>query len=195
MSSRFRSLATGLLFCIAVPAAAPGNSAPQSAPERALPPIGHTAFCERYPGDCEASAGKPTRPRDAAERLGEVKAVHAKVNGAIAARPDTDPADRSWLIWPKSGDCDDYAVTKRHVLLERGWPSADLLLAEVVLPESGEHHLLLIVRDDTDDWVLDNRKRDIARLSEIRRDYKFERIQASDDPKFWIGPPAELARN
>ena len=51
--------------------------------------------------------------------------------------------------------CHDYAVTKRHELLTRGWPSRSLLLAEVVVPW-GEHHLILVVRTSDGDLVLDN---------------------------------------
>lgn len=59
-------------------------------------------------------------------------------------------ATEEWLLSPPAGDCNDYAITKRHKLLEFGWPSRALLLSEVVIP-SGEHHLVLVVRVTNND--------------------------------------------
>ncbi|WP_424578784.1 transglutaminase-like cysteine peptidase [Bradyrhizobium sp. USDA 241] len=46
-------------------------------------------------------------------------------------------------------------MSKRHELLRRGWPARVLLLSEVVM-RSGEHHLVLLVRTSSGDFVLDN---------------------------------------
>ena len=65
--------------------------------------------------------------------------VNRDVNRAIEPREDAGTLlDERWIVGPKAGACHDYAVTKRHELLARGWPSRSLLLAEVVV--SGEHH-------------------------------------------------------
>ena len=87
-----------------------------------------------------------------------------------------------WLISPSAGDCKDYAITKRHELLARGWPSRALLLSEVVIP-SGEHHLVLIVRTKNVDLVLDNLNGDIQSVA--NRQYHWVRIQSPQNPKFW----------
>jgi hypothetical protein len=71
------------------------------------------------------------------------------------------------LIAPKTGNCNDYAVTKRHELLSRGWPSRALLLAEVIVP-SGERHLVVVVRVKQGDFVIDNRNADIRPLEQDR---------------------------
>src|ERR1700742_3214177 len=104
-----------------------------------LPPFAHTRFCLAYPAECK------------------VRAVLFR-GGAIALKPqrtNESIADEKWLIAPAFGDCNDYAVTKRHQLLARGWPARVLLLAEVVIP-SGEHHLVLVVRMREGDLVADN---------------------------------------
>jgi predicted transglutaminase-like cysteine proteinase len=88
-----------------------------------------------------------------------------------------------WLIAPRIGECHDYAVTKRHELLERGWPSRSLLLAEVVVPW-GEHHLVVIVRTDKGDLVLDNLNAGIRPWSNTP--YKWVRIQSPGDPNLWM---------
>lgn len=87
-----------------------------------------------------------------------------------------------WLVAPRYGDCNDYAVTKRHELLAHGWPSHSLLLAEVEVAW-GEHHLVLVVRTREDDLVLDNLKSDVRPVSQIT--YRWVRAQQMENPKFW----------
>jgi len=97
-----------------------------------------------------------------------------------------------WLISPDAGDCNDYAVTKRHELLARGWPARLLILAEVVVP-SGEHHLVLVVRTNAGDLLLDNLNANIRPLSAAR--YGWVRAQSPENPKFWstIGVSRSIA--
>src|SRR5262249_18700968 len=113
-----------------------------------LSPIGHTRFCLQYPGDC-ATKGMAFRRKPVVlteELWAELVKVNRDVNRSIAPQRNTAGLwGERWLISPKAGDCNDYAVTKRHELLARGWPSRSLLLAEVVMPSS-EHHLVLVVR-------------------------------------------------
>ncbi len=129
----------------------------------ALAPMAHTMFCMRYKEDCEVR-GIDFRRRNIAltiERLNELNNINRKVNRDIVPQRNVGGlATEEWLVSPRSGDCNDYAVTKRHELLARGWPSRSLLLSEVVVP-SGEHHVVLVVRmkDDRNqdvDLVLDN---------------------------------------
>ena len=94
-------------------------------------------------------------------------------------------AVEEWTISPPTGDCKDYAITKRHELLERGWPSRSLLLSEVVLP-SGEHHLILVVRVEDADLVLDNLNDDIRLVATTYAQYVWVRIQSPQNRKFWL---------
>ncbi|WP_240543982.1 transglutaminase-like cysteine peptidase [Bradyrhizobium canariense] len=70
-------------------------------------------------------------------------------------------------MFPSAGNCGDYAVTKRHLLLRLGWPSSSLLLGEVTIRTTGEHHLVLL--------VLDNLSGIIIQLSESLDNYVFLR--------------------
>ncbi|WWE91844.1 transglutaminase-like cysteine peptidase [Bradyrhizobium symbiodeficiens] len=81
-----------------------------------------------------------------------------------------------------AGDCNDYAVTKRHALLERGWPARALLLAEVVTG-SGEHHLILVVRTRSGDVVVDNLNANVRPWS--KTNYQWVRMQSPQNPQFW----------
>ncbi len=156
-----------------------------------LPPLAHTRFCLRYPDECKAR-GIDFRRRNIAltqERWDELNLVNREVNRDII--PDTSVTD-DWIIAPQFGDCKDYAVTKRHELLARGWPSRALLLSEVIVP-SGEHHLVLVVRMDHVDLVLDNLNANIRSIATIYRQYQWLRIELPQNPKFWATVSAPRA--
>ncbi len=54
-----------------------------------------------------------------------------------------------------SGDCEDYALEKRELLLQEGFPAAAMSLATADLP-SEKMHVVLIVSTTEGDYVLDN---------------------------------------
>jgi predicted transglutaminase-like cysteine proteinase len=152
-----------------------------------LPPIGHSRFCLKYPADC-AVHGIDFRHRTIAltqQRWNELNSVNREVNRDIVpAMTAGDALTEDWVIAPPAGDCKDYAITKRHKLLARGWPSRALLLAEVVVP-SGEHHLILVVRLAETDLVLDNLTPNIRTVAMTYRRYQWVRMEAPENPKFW----------
>jgi len=156
-----------------------------------LPPFAHTRFCIAYPAECRVHA-RLFRGGAVAltpNRRADLVHINAEVNRAIRPqRARESIADESWLIAPPFGDCNDYAVTKRHLLLARGWPARALLLAEVVIP-SGEHHLVLVVRTREGDLVADNLTLALRRWTEAR--YRWVRIQSPANPLFWsaVGRP------
>jgi predicted transglutaminase-like cysteine proteinase len=150
-----------------------------------LPPVGHTLFCLRHPDDCEVH-GIDFRRRNIAltqERWNELNLVNRAVNRDIVPQAGYE-AIEEWRIAPEVGDCKDYAVTKRHELLARGWPSRALLLSEVVVP-SGEHHLVLVVRTKDADLVLDNLSANIRSVAMTFRRYQWVRVETPQNPKFW----------
>jgi predicted transglutaminase-like cysteine proteinase len=168
--------------------------------EPTLAPMAHTVFCLRYQGDCQVRK-IDFRKRNVAmtvERLNELNTVNRQVNRDIVPEPNLGGlATEQWLVSPPAGDCNDYAVTKRHELLARGWPSRSLLLSEVVVP-SGEHHLVLVVRmTDTDqmrdvDLVLDNLNANLRPIGITS--YKWVRMESPSNPKYWstVSVPSRL---
>ena len=114
------------------------------------------------------------------------------MNHLIEPRPAASISNGEWRIAPVQGDCSDYAVTKRHELLARGWPSGALLLAEVMLA-SGEHHLILLVRVREADLVLDNLESGIRTASQSA--YRWVRMQRADNPHYWLAVSVAPARS
>ncbi|MCK1587743.1 transglutaminase-like cysteine peptidase [Bradyrhizobium sp. 169] len=156
-----------------------------------LPPLTFTMFCLRYEAECRLRRtfrGGPTRLTK--ERWAELKALNRAVNRAIAPQPnELGLAGEEWIVNPDRGDCNDYAVSKRHELLQRGWPARVLLLSEVVTG-SGDHHLVLVVRARTGDLVLDNLTPEIRLWSRVQ--YGWVRMQMPSDSRMWAttGRPA-----
>jgi predicted transglutaminase-like cysteine proteinase len=168
--------------------------------EPVLAPMAHIAFCLRYPQECEVH-GIDFRRRHIAltvERLNELNSVNLKVNREITPQPNLGGvATEEWLVSPAAGDCNDYAVTKRHELLARGWPSRALLLSEVVVP-SGEHHLVLVVRmkdiqqEGEIDLVLDNLNYNLRPVG--LTPYQWVRMESPNNPNYWskVNVPSRL---
>ena len=147
-----------------------------------LAPMAFSRFCLRYREDCEIH-----RLRDASgvtrAHWGEVARVNAEVNHAIAPQADDgDVVDETWRVAPTAGACHDYAVTKRHELMQLGWPSRALLLAEVVT-RWGEHHLVLVVRTRAGDFVADNLYPSVRPW--YAAPYRWVRIQTPENPMYW----------
>jgi predicted transglutaminase-like cysteine proteinase len=149
-----------------------------------LAPMAYTQFCLRYEDECRPRMmfrGGPVRLT--VERWDDLKEVNNTVNEDIVPeRNELGLAGEKWLIGPDRGDCNDYAVTKRHQLLNRGWPARALLLSEVVT-RSGEHHLVLVVRTKSGDLVLDNMTSQIKPWS--RAPYRWVRIQLPTETRLW----------
>jgi predicted transglutaminase-like cysteine proteinase len=148
-----------------------------------LGPFAYARFCLRYPSDCTVHGTQARADGAEPPQWADVLDVNAEVNRLI--RPERKPGgvvEQQWLLSPKFGDCNDYAVTKRHELLQRGWPSGALLLGEVATAR-GERHLVLVVRTDRGDSVADNLSAYIKPWSETG--YQWIRIQSPTNPKFW----------
>ncbi|MCP3474033.1 transglutaminase-like cysteine peptidase [Bradyrhizobium sp. CCGUVB1N3] len=149
-----------------------------------LPPMAHTMFCVHNRDECRLRPlfrGGPVHLTEA--RWEELKEVNGTVNRAIIPEPnELGVAAETWLIDPERGDCNDYAVSKRHKLLSRGWPQRTLLLAEVVTVW-GKHHLVLVVRTQSGDLVLDNLTAQVRPWP--RAPYRWIRIQSPSNPRYW----------
>ena len=92
-------------------------------------------FCEENPGECTANSGIETRLAASSQRLRELDEVNRRVNKSVVPETDMDHYGISeyWTLpTDGKGDCEDYALLKRHELMQLGWPSSALLMTVVM---------------------------------------------------------------
>jgi predicted transglutaminase-like cysteine proteinase len=149
-----------------------------------LAPFQHVRFCLHYPAECNSEARELDRVDMNAGISDVLKRVNHTVNTAIHPRVKDHGSDLrdGWTIAPESGDCNDYAVTKRHDLIEGGLPAKALRLS-VVKTASGTGHLVLVVATTTGDIVMDNLTDAIRPWNSTS--YRWLKIQSSTDARFW----------
>jgi predicted transglutaminase-like cysteine proteinase len=194
---------TGILGA-AIVAAALAVPAANAASERALfasvgattrAPIGWTEFCSEYAPECE------TRPMDArdvvlsAKTWKDLARINKWVNDTV--KPITDL--EHWGVverwnYPDDGygDCEDYVLLKRKMLMQSGWPRQALLIT-VVRDKRGDGHAVLTVKTDKGEFILDNQHEDVLLWSDTG--YRFVKRQSQSDPNVWIalGDPRPAA--
>jgi predicted transglutaminase-like cysteine proteinase len=149
-----------------------------------LAPFQHVRFCLHYPADCKSDPSETVEIELSAETFELMNRVNHEVNAAILPVQKNNVIDvqDGWTIAPTAGDCNDYAVTKRHELLQSGLPARALRLA-VVKTTSGIGHLVLVVATTKGDLVLDNLVETIRPWQ--RTDYHWLKIQSASDARYW----------
>jgi predicted transglutaminase-like cysteine proteinase len=152
----------------------------------ARPPIGWVEFCGQHRRECET---RPMEARDvvltpAAWR--DLVRINRLVNTKI--KPVTDL--EHWGVverwsYPDDGygDCEDYVLLKRRMLMQAGWPRQALLIT-VVRDTRGDGHAVLTVKTDRGEFVLDNQNSAILLWSET--EYRFVKRQSQTDPNEWV---------
>ncbi|WP_238270100.1 MULTISPECIES: transglutaminase-like cysteine peptidase [Methylobacterium] len=140
-------------------ASLPDAATPVETGAAARPVAAWTAFCQRMPAECDVDAREPATIRFDADLWRTLTGVNRRVNARI--RPVTDQAhwgvvDRWDFPDDGFGDCEDYQLLKRRMLIERGLPRRALRMT-VVIDDIGEGHAVLMVRTDRGDFILDNK--------------------------------------
>ncbi|MCU4181126.1 transglutaminase-like cysteine peptidase [Bosea sp. BH3] len=146
--------------------------------KRALAPLDFVSFCIRNRAECQVRGQPAAMVPMNQQTMDALEGVNAAVNARIL------PTARSseWRINPAAGNCNDYVVSKRHALLARGFPSSALLINVVKTP-TGEGHLVLVVKTDGGDIVLDNLTGSLRSVSQTP--YVWIKRQTSADPLQW----------
>jgi predicted transglutaminase-like cysteine proteinase len=149
------------------------------------PPYGFVAFCERTPQECVVTSSDDSRYLATPQALSELDEVNRSVNHEIEPATDMEiyGVAEYWTLPKTRGDCEDYALLKRHRLIAHGWPSSVLLMT-VVRDEKNEGHAVLTARTTQGDYILDN-KVDVVRLWN-QTPYHYVMRQSYMDPKVWV---------
>lgn len=150
------------------------------------PPIGWIEFCTEHPADCTGGAAEPRDVVLTATAWKELVRINQLVNRHVT--PMTDLAHygvvERWT-YPRDGygDCEDYVLLKRRLLMEAGWP-VEALLVTVVRDKRGDGHAVLTVKTDRGDFILDNQNDEVLLWSETG--YRFVKRQSQTDPNQWV---------
>jgi predicted transglutaminase-like cysteine proteinase len=199
-----------LLFAILVAGLLPGGAGARGRPPHeplapaslvetslSLAPFQHVRFCLRYPADCKSNPTEAERIDLTDENSALLDRVNSSVNAAIAPihKDYGRNLKEAWTIAPFWGDCNDYAVTKRHELLRSGLPARALRLA-AVKTRSGIGHLVLLAATTRGELVLDNLTDAIVPWQSA--DYQWLKIQSAADARSWyevrISEPSASSR-
>lgn len=160
-----------------------GSSGAMFLPEgdTTIAPMAFVAFCMRYQNQCldSSDGGKVIQLTES--RLAEMRAVNKAVNSRIA--PDASKGGDNWSLETRIGNCNDYAVQKRDELSRLGYPAAALSLA-IVMTRAGQGHLVLTVRTDAGDYVLDNLQGSVLPWTALN--YSWLKRQSAERPRYWV---------
>ncbi|MEO1695401.1 MAG: transglutaminase-like cysteine peptidase [Pseudomonadota bacterium] len=152
----------------------------------AAPPYGFVQFCQSFQDECRAPDTMSSRRFDATTaRLAELDEINRAVNLAVAPATDEEifGVREHWTMPGARGDCEDYVLLKRRMLMERGWPASALLIT-VVFDENDEGHAVLTARTAQGDFVLDNKTN--ALLSWEATPYRYVMRQSYLNPQVWM---------
>ena len=152
-------------------------------------PIGHYEFCGTrvYAKECG--------PRSVEEMIRYtpslwvvMQAINDEVNYGIEPKSDQDLYGRPevWAYPVVYGDCEDYVLLKRRLLLQRGFPASALLLTVVRRIDNGEEHMVLTVVTTDGDYILDNIVEMVRPWADTREDYLYLKRQAESDSGKWV---------
>jgi predicted transglutaminase-like cysteine proteinase len=149
-------------------------------------PIGWIEFCSEYAPQCET---QPVEARDAvmtAKAWKDLLRINKWVNDTV--KPITDL--EHWGVverwnYPDDGygDCEDYVLLKRRMLMQTGWPRQALLIT-VVRDKRGDGHAVLTVKTDRGEFILDNQNAEVLPWTETG--YRFVKRQSQTDPNVWL---------
>jgi predicted transglutaminase-like cysteine proteinase len=150
------------------------------------PPIGWVEFCSEYAPECEV---RPLEARDVVlttRAWKDLVRINKRVNDTV--KPITDL--EHWGVverwnYPDDGygDCEDYVLLKRRMLMQAGWPRQALLIT-VVRDKRGDGHAVLTVKTDKGDLILDNQNPEIVLWADTG--YRFVKRQSQSDPNVWL---------
>jgi predicted transglutaminase-like cysteine proteinase len=150
------------------------------------PPIGWVDFCAEHTFECKVA---PSAPRDVVltnKTWTDLVRINKWVNENVKPMTDMD----HWGVVEKwsypddgYGDCEDYALLKRRMLSEAGWPREALLMT-VVRERNGDGHAVLTVKTDKGEFILDNQEEKILLWSETS--YRYVKRQSQSDPNRWV---------
>ncbi|MBB4053772.1 putative transglutaminase-like cysteine proteinase [Devosia subaequoris] len=142
----------------------------------AITPLSMQFFCAKNRNECRG--GGSAQVGMTPNMMMMLKQVNVHVNRSI--RPKVDSAD-IWNLNPTEGDCEDYVLSKRSMLIKHG-VSAGALRIAYTHTRRGEPHAVLVVKTSQGDYVLDNLNNSVKTL---RASGYNIRTMSTANPRSW----------
>ena len=157
-----------------------------------LVPYGWVDFCRRYSHECVSGQRQALDVDLTPQAMRRIRQVNQFVNKTIKPMSDMEHwgvVDQWDIPTDGSGDCEDYVLLKRRILMDEGFPRQALLVT-VVKDENGDGHAVLTVKTNQGEFILDNFDNDVRPWSQSP--YKFVKRQSQTDENLWVsvGAPA-----
>ncbi|CCV11924.1 transglutaminase-like cysteine peptidase [Mesorhizobium sp. STM 4661] len=147
-------------------------------------PVGYYEFCRRISTECARPAVSDSVELTR-KRWSQMIEINNQVNASVKPMTDLEifGVEERWEYPKATGDCEDYALMKRKLLNQSGFPLGSLLMT-VGRDANGGGHAVLTIVTDKGDFVLDNVEQQILlwRDAEIY----FLKRQAQTDPNTWV---------
>lgn len=145
-------------------------------------PRGARAYCKLHSEQCAPSKVRSIIWKTP-ERMRQLLSALRVVRNSI--RYESEPLGQDIWQWrPSYGDCEDYALEIRRMLLERGW-TADMLLITIVYTENDIAHAVLLVPFADGDVFVDQRLYAPADEWWLYK-YKWIKRQSRASPRIWV---------
>ena len=161
-------------------ASLPTDALPARVQGEARPLKAWLEFCRRSPEECAVDVSEPTTVTLTPRVWSTILSVNRSVNTRIRAITDDDHwgvADRWDIPTDGMGDCEDFQLLKRKLLVEEGLPRRAMRMT-VVIDDKGDGHALLTIMTNRGDIVLDNKTN--AVLPWFETGYVFVKRESQD---------------
>lgn len=104
--------------------------------------------------------------------------INRDVNASVKYKTDLGQygVPEFWTMAGKFGDCEDYALLKRKMLIDAGFDRDKIHLCTCFVGDAG--HCVLLVETDRGNYILDNNQSEPVQPNFLS--YKWDKIQRGD---------------
>jgi predicted transglutaminase-like cysteine proteinase len=133
--------------------------------------------------------------KGAGDAMAQIKAANSLMNKKpyIEDQPNWGKSEfwaTSYEFLKKSGDCEDYSITKYMLLKEAGIPVENMRIFSVRLRSlGGIGHAILVVYQGNKAWVLDNRNPSVMDASLVK--LEFQPVMSLNENQWWYHLPSK----
>ncbi|TGV26328.1 transglutaminase-like cysteine peptidase [Mesorhizobium sp. M4B.F.Ca.ET.143.01.1.1] len=144
-------------------------------------PKGFRILCQDHPEQCQIRT--VAKPVNYLQWESTLEDVNRAVNRSIKYRLDVEDHFDDGPEW---GDCDDFALTKRNILLKRGFDPSNVLFIYAHLhgESEGNDHNVLAIRTDHGLKIMDNMTDEIYGFDRMMVDWAY--MEGIENPKAWL---------